>query len=77
MVSTLKLELSGTVLCVRSVAMLPAGSLIVMLPELRALAGMLMPSSSFSPDVPVAWIVYWKTSEALPLPETVVPLPDA
>ena len=34
----------------------------------RALASMLMPSESFSPD----WIVYWNTSIELPLPEAYV-----
>ena len=48
--------------------MLPAGSLIVLLFSVRALAPMLMPSESVSP----AWIVYWNTSEVLPLPEAYV-----
>ena len=57
-VSTLTLELSGTALCVRLSGMLPAGSLIVLLLlSQRALAPMLMPWGSFSPDVQVAWIM--------------------
>ena len=58
--------------------MLPARSLIVMILELRASAMMLMPLESFSPNVPVAWIVYSNTSEELSLAEGgVLLLPEA
>ena len=66
-VSTLKLELADTELCVR-VALLRAASLIVPLFKARALAPMLMPLVSLSPD----WIVYRNTRSSLPLPDAYV-----
>ena len=66
-VSTLTLELSGTVSCVR-LASLWAASLIVLLLSSRASALMLMPLVSLSPD----WIVYRNTRSSLPLPDVYV-----
>ena len=57
----------STTLCVR-IALFSAASLIVPLFKARALALILMPSVSLSP----AWIVYVKTSGALPVPEAYV-----
>ena len=71
-VSTMYSELSDAAPWVISVAKLPAKSVTVPLFNESALAPMLMPSSSFSPDVNRAWIVYRNNKFALLLPEVYV-----